>query len=192
MAVKTQNQLYMIKAKEQLSGMWLSAAVGALIFAALMWVAGLTYVGELLITGPLSVGFAMFIIALTGYKRADYNTLFDGFKNFGQTLIAGLLLTIFVCLGAMLLIVPGIIIGLGLSMTFFIMVDDPQISGVDALQQSWNLMKGHKWELFCLECRFIGWSLLCILTCGIGFLFLTPYMWAAQLNFYRNIRYGSY
>ncbi|MDE6295859.1 MAG: DUF975 family protein [Muribaculaceae bacterium] len=188
----TQNQMFMSKAKEKLSNMWVSAALATLIVYALLGVAGCTYIGELIVTGPLCVGYAMFIIALTGYKKADYNTLFEGFKNFGQTLIAGLLISIFVSIGTALLIVPGVILSLGFAMTYFIMVDDPQISGIDAIQASWNLMKGHKWELFCLYCRFIGWGLLGLLTCGILYLWLAPYMTAATLNFYRNLRYGNY
>ena len=95
-------------------------------------------------------------------------------------------------LDLILLIVPGIIVACGLSMTFFIMVDDPNISGMDALQQSWNMMKGQKWNYFCLQFRFIGWILLSILTCGIGFIFLEPYMVAASQNFYRKLRYGTF
>ena len=90
------------------------------------------------------------------------------------------------------LIVPGIIVACGLSMTFFIMVDDPNISGIDALQQSWNMMRGRKWDYFCLQFRFIGWLLLAILTCGIGMIFLQPYMVAASQNFYRKLRYGTF
>ncbi len=188
----TQNQMLMRKAKEQLSGQWIPAVLATLIYYALISAAGFTYIGELLVVGPLSVGYAMFIIALTGYQKADYNTLFDGFKNFGQTLVAGLLISVLVSIASVFLLVPGIILALGFSMTFFIMVDDPQITGIDAMQASWNLMKGHKWELFCLYCRFIGWCLLALLTCGILYLWIYPYITAAQLNFYRNIRYGSY
>lgn len=188
----TQNQEIMRKAKSQLSGQWGAAAVATLIYTALIGVASFTYVVEYLVYGPLTLGYCLFIIALTGYKSADYNTLFQGFNNFGQTLVAGLLISLAVTVGLVFLIVPGIILCLGFSMTFFIMVDDPDISGIDAIQASWKLMKGHKWELFCLEFRFIGWWILCGLTCGILSFWITPYNIAAQLNFYRNLRYGSY
>ncbi len=76
-------------------------------------------------------------------------------------------------------------------MTFFIMADDPNISGIDALKMSWNLMNGQKMNLFCLYLRFIGWMILAIITCGIGYLWLAPYMTATTLNFYRQLRYGT-
>ena len=54
------------------------------------------------------------------------------------------------------------------------------------------MMNGHKMDFFCLQLRFIGWALLCVITCGIGFLWLAPYMTAASLNFYRQLRYGTF
>lgn len=121
----------------------------------------------------------------------NFSLLFKGFDRFVETLVAGLIISVLAAVGFALLIVPGIIISCGLSMTFFIMADDPNISGIDALQMSWNMMNGQKMNFFCLGLRFLGWALLCVLTCGIGFLWLQPYMTLAFLNFYRNLRYGT-
>lgn len=49
------------------------------------------------------------------------------------------------------------------------------------------MMAGNKWRLFCLQFSFIGWQILCILSLGIGFLWLTPYMNAATAAFYDEI-----
>ncbi len=182
----------MRKAKAQLTNNWTNAVVATLIYVAIMGAASATYFGELVLVGPLSFGYMLFIACMVDTRANNLNLLFKGFDRFVETLVAGLLYSIAVSIGYVLLIVPGIIAALGFSMTFFIMVDDPNISGIDALKMSWNLMNGHKWDLFCLWFRFLGWALLCILTLGIGFLWLQPYMTAATLNFYRNIRYGTY
>jgi integral membrane protein len=50
------------------------------------------------------------------------------------------------------------------------------------------MMKGHKFDLFWLYLSFIGWGLLCILTLGIGFLWLVPYMEASQSAFYAEVK----
>ncbi|MEA5059757.1 MAG: DUF975 family protein, partial [Candidatus Pelethousia sp.] len=39
-------------------------------------------------------------------------------------------------------------------------------------------------RLFCLHLSFIGWGLLCLLTVGIGVLWLNPYIEASQAGFY--------
>ena len=187
-----ENILLMRKAKEQLSGKWVNVAIGSLIYLVIMAVASSTSLIELIVYGPLTFGFYLYIACLVDTNVNNLNLLFKGFERFADTLVAGLLYSVAVGIGICLLIVPGIILACGLGMTFFIMVDDPNVSGLDALQQSWNMMKGRKWDFFCLNFRFIGWILLSILTCGIGFIFLTPYMVTAFQNFYRKLRYGTF
>lgn len=187
-----ENVLLMRKAKSQLEGKWMNVALGALIYFVIMGVAGSTYLLELLAFGPLTFGYYLFISCNIDRGENNYNLLFKGFERFAETLVAGILYTLAVSLGCILLIVPGIIVACGFSMTFFIMNDDPNISGVDALKLSWNMMNGHKMEYFCLMLRFFGWFLLAVLTCGIGFFWLSPYIVATTLNYYRKLRYGTY
>ena len=195
----TFNQQLMQQAKAQLQGKWGNAAVGALIVYAIAAAASFTYVGTLLIEGPFAFGFCLYLLRLVfGPARpgapgttADFNLLFDGFKRFGDTLVAGLLITLATAVGLCLLIVPGIIVSLGFSMTYFIMIDNPRMSGIDAMQESWRMMQGHKWELFCLYFRFIVWILLGCINCGILMLWVYPYMTMAQFNFYQNLKNRS-
>jgi len=46
---------------------------------------------------------------------------------------------------------------------------------------------GHKGRLFSLFLSFIGWIILSILTGGIGFIFLAPYICAAEAGFYQDL-----
>lgn len=187
-----ENILLMRKAKSQLSGNWLTAAIASLIYLAIMVIASSTTFLELLITGPLTFGYILYIACLADTRDNNLNLLFKGFERFLQTFIAGLLVSLATGVGFILLIVPGIIVSCGFSMTFFIMVDNPEISGIDAMTQSWEMMKGHKWDIFCLWLRFFGWILICILTLGIGYLWLQPYITLTTLNYYRKLRYGTY
>ena len=43
------------------------------------------------------------------------------------------------------------------------------------------------WKLFCLHWRFFGWALLCVLTLGIGFLWLGPYIAMSTAKFYDDL-----
>lgn len=72
-------------------------------------------------------------------------------------------------------------------MTSYILAENPEMSAGEAIDRSEELMKGNKWRLFCLQFSFIGWSILCAFTLGIGTLWLTPYMEAASAAFYRDI-----
>ena len=187
-----ENVLLIRRAKEQLSGKWGNVAIAALVFLALNAVADMSYFITLIVYGPLCFGFYLYLAAYIDTGENNLNLLFKGFERFGETLIAGLLYIIALTIGTILLIIPGIILALGLSMTFFIMVDEPEISGFDALKKSWDMMRGQKWNLFCLWLRLFGWFLLSILTCGIGFIFYVPYQVAVFQNFYRKLRYGTF
>ena len=70
----------------------------------------------------------------------------------------------------------------------YLMRDYPEIGAREALRLSRELMRGHKWDLFVLQFTFIGWIILSILTAGIGFLWLMPYMATAQAHFYQDLK----
>lgn len=73
------------------------------------------------------------------------------------------------------------------AMSFYALVDNPNMGVMDALRESARMMKGNKWRLFCLQISFIGWSILCLFTCGIGYFWLNPYMGQAEAAFYHEV-----
>jgi uncharacterized membrane protein len=97
-------------------------------------------------------------------------------------------MTIFIILWTLLLIIPGIIMSLAYSMTFYILADNPDINPIDAIRKSREMMYGYKWKIFCLNLRFIGWGFLCIFTMGIGLLWLLPYMSVSFAKFYEEAK----
>lgn len=72
-------------------------------------------------------------------------------------------------------------------MSWYILCDDPKVGANAARKRSMELMRGHKWKLFCLSLSFIGWWLLCILTLGILSLWVVPYQQTALAHFYRSL-----
>ena len=79
-------------------------------------------------------------------------------------------------------------IGLMYSMISFIIVDNPELDIIDTMRRSRTLMKGNKWRFLLLGLSFIGWILLGILTLGIGYLWLFPYIYTTESAFYCEIR----
>ena len=78
-------------------------------------------------------------------------------------------------------------ISLGLAQSYYMLLDFPQYTAAEALRNSWRAMKGHKGRLFYLEVSFIPLMALCVLTCGIGFLWLIPYMNMTLAGFYLDL-----
>jgi uncharacterized membrane protein len=142
----------------------------------------------LIVGGPMCMGVTMIFLRIYRKEPFEMGQVLDGFKDFSRTFTAYLLIAIFTFLWMLLLIVPGIIAGLGYSMTFFIMAENPGISATDAMSKSKQMMMGYKWDLFRLGLSFIGWMILCVFTCGIGFLWLESYIFASITLFYKKIK----
>jgi uncharacterized membrane protein len=189
--MSTANGILTAQARAALKWQWKMAIIAFVIYVAvsglLSVIPFLGWILALLTAGPLLVGFNKYFLRLYRREETDFAQLFDGFSSFGSSFVAWLLCSIFIFLWSLLLIVPGIIAALSYSMTYFIIGDNPGIDGAEALRRSKEMMRGNKGKLFCLGCRFIGWFFICILTLGIGFLWLGPYWMTSKAAFYQDL-----
>jgi uncharacterized membrane protein len=187
----TENKALMQQARESLKGKWGLAVGTFLVFMLLSCgIQAITKTGQLLsllISGPMLVGASIFSLAISRDKNPQFEQIFYGFKKFGVSLGAYLLFIIFIFLWALLLIVPGLIAAISYSMTFYLIADNDGLGPLDAIKKSKQMMYGHKWKYFCLGLRLTGWALLCIVTLGIGFLWLMPYMNVSFAKFYDDL-----
>ena len=142
----------------------------------------------MLLSGAMTIGLSTFHLNFAKKGEAELPQIFDGFKQIVQAIIASFLMMIIVGVGYLLFIVPGVILSLGLSQTYFIMADNPGFKATDAMQQSWEMMKGHKGQLFVLGLSFIPWAILCVFTLFIGFFWLQPYMYVSFSHFYLQLK----
>lgn len=71
----------------------------------------------------------------------------------------------------------------------YILAENPDISGKQAIKLSCEMMNGHKWEALKLDISFILWNILGIITLGISnFLYLNPYKIATKTEYYTRLR----
>lgn len=104
--------------------------------------------------------------------------------------MTGAVLVLAVIIGTVLYlagIVVMVIVSLRFALVFLLMVDHGELGVLDAFRESRRLMEGNKGRLFYISLSFIGWGLLGILSCGIGMLWVTPYMMQVSVNFYRDV-----
>lgn len=137
--------------------------------------------------GVVQLGYSKFLLNLQDHREVQASDLFSQFDRFGDGFCLALLRGLYTALWTLLFIIPGIVAAYGYSMANFIMLENPGMGANEALRASKEMMKGHKFELFCLELSFIGWDLLAVLTLGIGSLWVTPYKNAAHAAFYREL-----
>lgn len=185
------------RAAGSLSGNWGRFAIAVIIYYILMGVPafslsyavvdGLGNIVQILLL-PLFYGLMVMCLNQARGKRADIEQMFEGFYDYVRIFTTMLLTGIYTVLWSLLLIVPGIIKSYSYSMTPFILKDYPGMKNNDAIDESIDMMKGHKKELFLLDLSMIGWFILSCLTLGIGFLFLIPYNYTAHAHFYEELK----
>lgn len=142
---------------------------------------------------PLTWGYQTLFLGAVRGGEATAKDMFEGYNKelFSRVLTTTLLYYVYVFLWSLLLLIPGCIKSYSYAMTPYILKDNPEMKNNAAIEESMRMMDGHKLELFLLDLSFIGWAILSILTCCIGFLWLTPYMNMARVNFYEDLKKAS-
>jgi len=187
----TENLVLMKAASASLKGKWGLAIGTFLIYTVIMGSFGTMQkagFAALLVAGPLNLGAAFFSLSLSRGREARLEQLFDGFRFFSNALVTYLLTILYIFLWLLLLIIPGIIAALSYTMVFYILADNPELKPREVLALSQQMMDGHKARLFYLYIRFFLLVLVCLLTLGIGFLWLIPYVHITMAKFYDDLK----
>lgn len=165
-------------------------------------------------SGIFSTGMALFCLKIASGKAAVISDLFYGFQYLFKksiTLSAATTLLYYVCMlpynvfyyfnsmdasGKWILymvvsLLAGLIVyvpvSLSLSQVFFLLLDFPSYSAKEILGLSIRIMKGRKGKLFLLQLSFIPIMVLGVLSLGLGFLWIMPYMNMTQALYFLDI-----
>ena len=170
----------------------------------------------------VAFGFTSYSLRLARGEQPGYRNLLDGFAVAGRALAAGVLMNIFITLWSLVGVIPyavflvaaivsespvllvvafltlflgvamGIVAGLRYRLTYYFLLDNPDMGAMEAIRHSKEAMRGWKGSAFLLDLSFLGWMLLAPFTFGILYLWLEPYMGAAKANFYDHVVHGAF
>lgn len=84
-------------------------------------------------------------------------------------------------------LVVMIFLALKYAYVFFLLLDHKTMGVIKSFQESARIMKGNTGRLFYIYLSFLGWICLGLLSCYVGFLWITPYMSQTLTNFYLEI-----
>lgn len=176
------------------------AAEGKLDYALICLEDMLPPSSSLLISGLLELvmsivgaGFIIFLLNTIRNAGACLGNLLDGFGLFFKVLLLNILEALFVSLWSLLFIFPGIIAMYRYRMAIYLLVDHPELSALECIRRSKQMMKGHKWELFLLDMSFIGWIILESLPV-IGYaaqIWTVPYISLTKALYYVQLSGGN-
>lgn len=115
--------------------------------------------------------------------------VFDGFKDLGKNFVLGFMYLLNVFLWTFVFIIPGFYVSFSYALVFHVRKDHPDFTWRECLDESERLMEGNRWKLFKLEMSFFGWMIVgALLTCGIGMIWVTPYMQTSFAIFYDEVK----
>lgn len=176
---------------------WLIAVVVILIQGALSYsvnvIPGVGQIATILISGPMAYGVAsMFIKQTRTGEPMNIPDIFNGFRDdFSNTFLIGLMTTLFTMLWSLLFVIPGIVKAYSYSMAMYIKNDNPDYDWRKCIDESQEMMSGHKADLFMLDLSFLGWMIVGTLCAGVGVFWVNAYMSAAHAQFYEDLRLYS-
>ena len=198
-----ENNQIMKEAQESLKGKWgisIAACLIAGVITIMITILGGYLINEdwggnllsLFVTPPIGVGLALFFLNIHSGNKLEIKTIFNPFKDVWlNSVLAYFMMIVIIIIGSILFIIPGIIAFLMFSQVFYIIAEDNKIDPYNALVKSKKMMEGNKWKLFKIMLIILLLAIVCILTLGIGFIWLAPYQNAVYAKFYNVIKQGK-
>lgn len=150
--------------------------------------AGLSFVMSLISTVPILpfyYFFTRFGLIMQDFSMAMFSSPAEiATTSLPAEAIISLTIALF-CLTPALIITT--LLGLVYSQVYYLMLDFPDCSARQLLKNSRLLMRGHKGRLFYILVCFLPLLLLGMVTCGIGMLWISPFMYAVETEFYLDL-----
>ncbi|MCX7766152.1 MAG: hypothetical protein N2246_05540 [Candidatus Sumerlaeia bacterium] len=167
------------------SDLW-NFIVLTLIFVLIELAASFTYIGTLIVSGPLICGYYYIILKKMRGGQVNIGDLAKGFNFFVPALLAYLLIAIFTAIGLVFCIVPGLVIGARYQFTFPLIVDK-KLGFWEAMEESRKIIWPHifQFTLFIIVIGLIG--ILGVLLCCVGTLITTPICLCSLACAYRDM-----
>jgi len=109
--------------------------------------APLRFIYAVLVGWPLGFGLCYSWLRTTREQNVEIKDLFCAFQDYGNVLLANLLMGLIILGGFILLIVPGIIFACRLAFVPYLVVDK-KMRAMDAVRKSWNMTKGYANKVF--------------------------------------------
>lgn len=133
--------------------------------------------------------YLLFSLLLTAITIASELPLYIGLYLFlADVCLRKLLLLLGLALCSLVLIS---IVQINFRLLYYVALDHPAMPLRDTLVTTFGLMRGNRGRLLCLYLSFWGMALLSLISLGLGWLWVEPYVMQALTNFYLDVN-GEY
>ena len=143
---------------------------------------------SIIVTPAFTLSLIRIYLNLANGQTPAVGDSFSGFDDFWSAFKVNFFVGLFTFLWSLLFYIPGIIKAISYSFSFYILAENKGKSALECINESKAMTEGHKMDLFVLGLSFIGWALLCIITFGIAYIWVGPYMQATFVNAYNSLK----
>jgi uncharacterized membrane protein len=140
----------------------------------------------MILQGPLIAGFQIFCMKKLLNRRTDFADLFKGFNFFVPTLVASLIIGLFVFCGTLFCIIPGLVVAAMFKFTYLFIVDK-RMDFWPAMQASHAVVKNDYFGFTMFLLLMILVDILGAVCCIVGLLVAVPVTVAAITVAYKDI-----
>ena len=120
-------------------------------------------------------------------EEADLKSLIDGFKNkYFNIVLSNLIVFALVMFGFILLIIPGIIAACRLVFVPYLVMDK-DLDPMKAIEKSWELTRGHGWEILGMAIISVFVFFAGVLAFIVGTVISIMWIHAAFATFYQSV-----
>jgi uncharacterized membrane protein len=140
----------------------------------------------IILQGPMAAGFHIFVIKKLLGRNAEFADLFKGFDYFIPTMVASLLISLFVGLGTLACIIPGLVIAAMYKFTYLFIVDK-RMDFWPAMQASHAVVKQDYFGFTMFLLLMVLVNLLGFVCCIVGIFVTIPITIAAITVAYRDL-----
>ena len=146
---------------------------------------------QLIIGSLFTLGFIRNMFQTMDGEEPQFSAYGQEARKFLHYLVANILYSIIVCIGIVLLIIPGIYLAIRLQFFQQYIVSEERCSAIDALKKSWELTQGQAMPLFLLALVQIGLTLLGLILLVVGLFVAIPLIVMMQCYVFRKLRIES-
>ncbi len=138
----------------------------------------------------MTIGIRKIALAICRDEETSVEELFTNVEFLIPYSLALICLIIPICLGFLLLIVPGIIISLMFGQYLYLIVDK-RLGPIASLKRSYEITKGKRWKLFVFGCGLVLLNLAGFICLIVGVLVTMPITWIATAYVYDRLEHAG-
>jgi uncharacterized membrane protein len=145
---------------------------------------------NILVITPLGYGISYAYLKSARGETPEINHIFEGFRNWGNAILAGILTGLIIFAGFILLVIPGIIFACKLAFVPYLLTER-KVDATSAIKESWRMTNGHAGTIFLIGLLGIPIAIAGLICFGIGIIIAVMWITLAGASLYYAVSHGT-